>query len=144
LSVKYVEPDDPVRTSIVLVPVNVSVFPELNVRPLAPTDGATTPSTQTFIHALVPLIEMTSVTPLYATVTVLVTDADLPSVEVAVIVIDQRPWVSSRGVAKVPSSLTGTDVPGGGLAAGDAPGAGVVTGVGAGGGTGPVDPGGPR
>ena len=61
--------------------------------------GASLPSTQTLSQARPPLIVTTRLTPLYATVTFRVSDAVLPSAEVAVTVIAQRPAVSSSGAA---------------------------------------------
>src|SRR3990170_3626724 len=75
------------------------------------------PSTQTLIHARPPSIDTTRLTPLNATVTVRVSEAVLPSGLDAVIVMAQRPAVSSNGVVKVPSSATGT-VTGAGTAGG--------------------------
>ena len=50
LSVKYVTPDEPVRTSTDWSPRNVIVRPSLNSLP-APTRGSSWPSTQTFSQA---------------------------------------------------------------------------------------------
>src|SRR5215208_3152703 len=64
----------------------------------------------------------TRLTPSYATVIVLVSDAVLPSADVAVTLIVQRPAVRSRGGNEyVPSSATSTVAPGSGVGPGAAP-----------------------
>src|SRR4051794_23513482 len=64
LTVKYVEPDEPVRTSIDFWPVNVSVLPAAYVWPAEGMPFASRPSIQTFIQAPPPLMEIESATPL--------------------------------------------------------------------------------
>src|SRR5512132_1035570 len=72
----------------------------------------------------------TRFTPRYATVIWRVCEAVLPSAEVAVTVIAQRPAVSSRGGSEnEPSAATFTVVPGVLPALGDAPGAALAAGA---------------
>ena len=89
-------PDEPVRTSIDSLPVNVSDFPLEITWPAGPTPGSILPSTQTLIQARAPALTVTTtLTPLYATVTLRVSEAVLPSGLLAVTVRVQRPAVSS-------------------------------------------------
>ena len=91
------------------------------------------PSTQTLIQAGPPRMFTTRVTPLKATVIRRVSDAVLPSAEVAVTVIAQLPAVrSSGGSANVPSSLTSTVVPGPGAVEGPGAPDGATAGAGVG------------
>ena len=62
LSVKNVAPDDPVRTSIDSLPVNVRTLPFLAVTPAQ--SGWSLPSTQTLSQAGPPLTSTTRLTPL--------------------------------------------------------------------------------
>src|SRR5262249_17405150 len=107
--VKNVAPDDPVRTSIDVWPVNVRTFPSVNVLPDL-TVGSSFPSTQTLIQADEPLIDTTRFPPLYGTETCRVSVVDDVSFA-ALTEIVHRPVVSWSGlvaVSHVPSLMTGT------------------------------------
>ena len=99
--------------------MNVRTLPGAYTRPAAPVTSETWPSTHTLSQARPFLIEITTFTPLNATVTFRVSEVDLPSALVAVTVIAHFPVVSSSGVLNEPSSAGLT-----------------VTGLGAGGGAG--------
>src|SRR5687768_17784997 len=122
-NVNLVTPDDPVRTSIVSFPVNVSFLPLPSTLPAGPVLGSSLPSTQTFSQARPPSTDTTRLTPLNATVTARVNDVVLPSGLEAVTVIAHLPAVSANGALNVPSSPTST-----------------VTGLGSAGGTGVAPP----
>ncbi len=64
LRVKWVTPDDPVRTSILSRPVKVRVLPLATTWPAAPIPGSILPSTQTLIQARPPFVVTTRLTPL--------------------------------------------------------------------------------
>ena len=107
-SVKFVTPEEPVRTSIVCLPVNVSFLPLPSTLPAVPVLASSLPSTHTLSQARPPSMETTRLTPLNATVTARVSEVVLPSGLEAVTVIAHLPAVSANGALNVPSSPTST------------------------------------